>query len=42
MAGKNLPKDNGQSGTARPEPVEVTRAPAIIKKKVITDTKIAK
>jgi hypothetical protein len=36
-----LPKEVGQSGTERPASLLVTSAPAMIKKKVQTATKIA-
>jgi hypothetical protein len=37
MGGNHVPYDSGQSGTARPESVEVTRPPAIRRQKVATD-----
>src|SRR2546430_17642610 len=42
MGGKNFPYESGQSGTARPEPVEVTIAPAKIRKSVDAATSFVK
>src|SRR3954470_25048370 len=42
IGGKTLPYDSGQSGTARPEPVDVTIAPAKIRKSVENATSLAK
>jgi hypothetical protein len=41
IGGKNIPYDNGQSGTASPDPVLVTRPPEITKRNVQEDVKIA-
>jgi hypothetical protein len=32
MGGKSFPKESGQSGTDREEPVEVTRPPATMRR----------
>src|SRR5436305_8285636 len=42
IGGKTLPYDSGQSGTARPEPVDVTIAPAKIRKRVEKATSFVK
>ena len=42
MGGKNFPYDRGQSGTARPDPVDVTIAPAKIRKSVDAATNFVK
>src|ERR1043166_6947176 len=42
IGGKTLPYDSGQSGTARPEPVDVTMAPAKIRNSVEKATSFAK
>ena len=41
IGGIAIPYDSGQSGTARPEPVEVTIAPAKIRKSVEAATNFA-
>ena len=42
IGGKNFPYDRGQSGTARPDPVEVTIAPAKMRKSVDAATSFVK
>ena len=42
IGGKTCPKDNGQSGTAKPEPVLVTKAPMKIKTSVAPAVSTAK
>jgi hypothetical protein len=41
MGGLIVPKDSGQSGTARPEPVEVTIPPAKRRKKAAAADSLA-
>ena len=42
MGGNTCPKDNGQSGTAKPEPVLVTNAPTQINTSVAPAVTTAK
>src|SRR5690348_16505831 len=42
IGGKTLPYESGQSGTARPEPVDVTMAPAKMRKSVEKATSLVK